>query len=589
MKGRLPSRTPVWRAMGLTFLLSSLVLTGCLEPYPFNPGNPGADYDGDQAVTHTATVLHGSAPSKSHVALAGDALILNRENGGYAPMGELIAPPQRLSRQSNAFMMGLIAETPAHTTVRLYHRLSRDGLTWSQWRLTGPEEDIIIDVQGLYYRYFQYKAVLTTSDSGVTPRLRLVSYLHDAINLDLLGGRRKRRGGHDKSGRYPRPAVRSRSAWGARSPSGGYATHQPYRITLHHTWKPRATPVSDATLRGIQNYHMDHNGWSDVGYHYFIDRNGVIYAGRPESAVGAHCIPNTGNVGVCLIGDFDSGRDLLTAQAYDSLIKLGAYLCDAHGIDPTPATGATIFGHHDFASYKTCPGTTVYARLPEIRKDIENALSGGAAGADGGVNGNDGGAGTAVDGGAAGNDGGASLVADGGTVGNDGGSGLQDGGTGPGDDGGVPADGCRLHLTCAECNRTPGCGWCNDTMSCRPGSAAGPAEGACADWVVAASGCDPCGAYKKCSDCLKVYPCGWCHTLASCITGSLNGRDSGTCENWDWFSHQCDPCGEHDSCGACTAQAYCGWCDGACRHGSVNGPEEGSCGSWTWIFDDCGL
>lgn len=50
-------------------------------------------------------------------------------------------------------------------------------------------------------------------------------------------------------------------------------------------------------------------GWSDVGYHYIIKRNGDREVGRPLHRSGAHARGhNSNSVGVCLIGGVDSGN-----------------------------------------------------------------------------------------------------------------------------------------------------------------------------------------------------------------------------------------------------------------------------------------
>jgi N-acetyl-anhydromuramyl-L-alanine amidase AmpD len=106
-------------------------------------------------------------------------------------------------------------------------------------------------------------------------------------------------------------------------------------------------------------------GWSDIGYHFLIGPEGTIYEGRPETVVGAHCSPNTNAVGICLIGDYDPARDTLTLASEKALIELMAWLASKYSIDPEK----NIFGHCDF-SPKSCPGATVYKRLPEFRQRI---------------------------------------------------------------------------------------------------------------------------------------------------------------------------------------------------------------------------
>ena len=59
----------------------------------------------------------------------------------------------------------------------------------------------------------------------------------------------------------------------------------------------------------IRRWHVNGNGWSDIGYHYVVDLDGTIELGRDVALVGAHATGHNANsVGVCYIG----GRDAQT-------------------------------------------------------------------------------------------------------------------------------------------------------------------------------------------------------------------------------------------------------------------------------------
>ncbi|MEU2948423.1 peptidoglycan-binding domain-containing protein [Nocardiopsis alba] len=92
----------------------------------------------------------------------------------------------------------------------------------------------------------------------------------------------------------------SRSAWGARSPRGRTTVAWSRRtgFTVHYS----AGPASQ-TPRRIQDFHMDGNGWADIGYNFLVDRSGTVYEGRGWTVAGAHAAPhNTSHIGVCFIG-----------------------------------------------------------------------------------------------------------------------------------------------------------------------------------------------------------------------------------------------------------------------------------------------
>lgn len=97
----------------------------------------------------------------------------------------------------------------------------------------------------------------------------------------------------------------------------------------------------------IRQWHVNENGWSDIGYHYVIRRGaGLIEKGRPEEVVGAHCYGHNQNtLGVCLIGT----RRPTMAQL-DSLVKLYFMFRNKYGIPYNQ-----WFGHNEFSN-KECPG-----------------------------------------------------------------------------------------------------------------------------------------------------------------------------------------------------------------------------------------
>ena len=132
------------------------------------------------------------------------------------------------------------------------------------------------------------------------------------------------------------------------------------RIVVHHTGV-----VSGAvTAASIHSFHK-RLGWSGIGYHYVIDRNGIIERGRPRDTVGAHCIGfNKNTVGISLTGNYNT---MSPAEVQlEALSELIAALCGIYRIRPGQGT---IVGHRDLVS-TACPGDNLYARLPEIRQRV---------------------------------------------------------------------------------------------------------------------------------------------------------------------------------------------------------------------------
>lgn len=107
----------------------------------------------------------------------------------------------------------------------------------------------------------------------------------------------------------------------------------------------------DFTVSDIRRWHLQ-RGFSDIGYHYIIYRDGSIHTGRSEALSGAHCTGhNTISIGVCYIGgcaaDGKTPKDTRTEAQKAALVKLLKEL-------KVKYPNATIHGHREFAN-KACP------------------------------------------------------------------------------------------------------------------------------------------------------------------------------------------------------------------------------------------
>ena len=113
-----------------------------------------------------------------------------------------------------------------------------------------------------------------------------------------------------------------------------------------------ATPEGkDYSVDTIRQWHLQ-RGFSDIGYHYVIYRDGSIHIGRDESIIGAHCTGhNTNSIGVCYIGgcasDCKMPKDTRTLQQKESLLSLLKTL-------KVKYPNAKIYPHYKFAA-KACP------------------------------------------------------------------------------------------------------------------------------------------------------------------------------------------------------------------------------------------
>ena len=64
--------------------------------------------------------------------------------------------------------------------------------------------------------------------------------------------------------------------------SGGFSNRSKTDyIVLHHA------EAVKCTAQDIHSWHRA-NGWTGIGYHFFVRKDGTIYRGRPINVVGAH-------------------------------------------------------------------------------------------------------------------------------------------------------------------------------------------------------------------------------------------------------------------------------------------------------------
>ena len=71
-------------------------------------------------------------------------------------------------------------------------------------------------------------------------------------------------------------------------------------IILHHA------EASHASVEDINQWHLE-RGWAGIGYNYYVRKDGTIWRGRPEWAVGAHAKGhNDKSIGICCEGAYMS-------------------------------------------------------------------------------------------------------------------------------------------------------------------------------------------------------------------------------------------------------------------------------------------
>lgn len=97
----------------------------------------------------------------------------------------------------------------------------------------------------------------------------------------------------------------------------------------------------------IRKWHVEGNGWNDVGYHYFIRKDGTLQPGRPlERVPAAQQGHNTGTIAICLHG---LEKDKFTPAQFDMLRALCRAIGKAYN------NSVTFHGHCEVNPHKTCP------------------------------------------------------------------------------------------------------------------------------------------------------------------------------------------------------------------------------------------
>jgi len=112
------------------------------------------------------------------------------------------------------------------------------------------------------------------------------------------------------------------------------------RIILHHA------AASQCSSDDIDKWHKQKD-YSCIGYHFFIRKNGTIYRGRQENAIGAHAYQNNYNsIGICFEGDFE--KEQMTDTQVEAGKELVAYLKNKYNISKVQK--------HSDVNNTSCPG-----------------------------------------------------------------------------------------------------------------------------------------------------------------------------------------------------------------------------------------
>ena len=170
------------------------------------------------------------------------------------------------------------------------------------------------------------------------------------------------------------PSINPRTSWGARAPKVAPEVAPSAKFAIvHHSVSTNAYVPSQVPeiLRSIQAFHMDGNGWDDIGYNFAIDRFGGMWEARSggldRAVIGAHAFEdNYQSTGIVGLGEFDSeGPTSAMVSSYGQLI---GWKLQLHGWDVNIPfeNRPAIVGHRD-VNQTACPGQNLYNQLGTIR------------------------------------------------------------------------------------------------------------------------------------------------------------------------------------------------------------------------------
>lgn len=108
-------------------------------------------------------------------------------------------------------------------------------------------------------------------------------------------------------------------------------------------------------IDNIRDWHVNGNGWSDVGYHFYIKLDGTIQKGRPIERSGAHTKGhNKDSIGLCFEGGYHPDGSLWSEP---TIAQQKTFINWLKTIEPEFGR-IPIHGHREYSN-KDCPGFDV--------------------------------------------------------------------------------------------------------------------------------------------------------------------------------------------------------------------------------------
>lgn len=124
----------------------------------------------------------------------------------------------------------------------------------------------------------------------------------------------------------------------------------PTAIIIHHSATSPTVSLDQINAWHEAKFGVVSSLGGYIGYHYVIDFSGQLFQTRRDNEIGAHCPPNDGKIGICVLGDFSVAKP--SEPQLTTLSTLVEQLKKDYNIKE-------VKGHRDFRPTE-CPGDSLY-------------------------------------------------------------------------------------------------------------------------------------------------------------------------------------------------------------------------------------
>lgn len=149
--------------------------------------------------------------------------------------------------------------------------------------------------------------------------------------------------------------------------TGGTANPKGFtHVVVHHV------AAKTFTLDQLTHCHMDPppagRGWSSIGYHWYVRKDGSVYSTCPETEYGAHVKGhNTYSIGISVEGDYENFDTSMPQVQFKALV---AKIIDVMTRMGMPRTNLL---YHGELTSTACPGK--YFPKSDVRKAVQSGSS----------------------------------------------------------------------------------------------------------------------------------------------------------------------------------------------------------------------